>query len=258
MAISLDLLEQANKIRPPRALVYGTHGIGKSTLAAKAPSPVFIRTEDGLDGIDAQAFPVAKSYDDVMEAIKTLATEDHDFQTLAIDSLDWLEPLVWKKTCEDHGWASIEAPGYGRGYVEALTHWREFLDAINYIRNEKNMCVMMIAHTTIKRFDAPDTEGYDRYEIKLHKGASALIQEHADMVLFANYQTMTSKEEKGFNAKRTRAVGTGERLLHCQERPALLAKNRYGMPESIPLDWNEVAKYIPFYNQQQMEITANG
>jgi len=58
--------------------------------------------------------------------------EQHDFATVVIDSVDWLEPLVWAKACRDNGWNSIEDAGYGKGYVAALNLWRQYIDAGRY------------------------------------------------------------------------------------------------------------------------------
>jgi len=104
---------------------------------------------------------------------------------------------------------------------------------------------IQIAHTDIKRFDSPEHEPYDRYVIKLHARASALLQEHSDAVLFANYRISTVKSDVGFNKKVTRALGSGERVLYTAERPAFLAKNRYGLPDVLPLDWQAFAAAMP-------------
>ena len=37
---------------PPRLMIYGSEGVGKSTFASNAPKAVFIQTEDGLSEID--------------------------------------------------------------------------------------------------------------------------------------------------------------------------------------------------------------
>ena len=159
--------------------------------------------------------------------------------------LDWLEPLVWAETCRRNGWASIEAPGFGKGYAEALTVWREYLDRLNTLRDRRGMAVVQIAHTDIKRFDSPEHEPYDRYVIKLQARAAALLQEHCDVVLFANYRMSITKADVGFNKKVARALGSGERVLHTAERPAFLAKNRYGLPDTLPLDWKAFVAAMP-------------
>ena len=111
------------------------------------------------------------------------------------------------------------------------------------------MTVIQIAHTDIKRFDSPEHEPFDRYVIKLHARAAALLQEHSDVVLFANYRISTVKSDVGFNKKVTRALGSGERVLYTAERPAFLAKNRYGLPDSLPLSWAAFAEAMPHFRK---------
>lgn len=233
MAIKLSDIKMSGELKPPRVVLYGVQGIGKSTFAAGAPKPVFVQTEDGIDAIPGVAnFDLTNgTYDDVMDAINALYTDKHEYETLVVDSLDWLEPKVWQKACDTHEWKSIEDAGYGKGYVMAAALWRDYLDGLNALRNDRGMCVVQIAHSQIRRFDSPNNEPYDRYEMKLHRRASDLIQEHADAVLFANYDVSIVK---GGAAKKTaRGVGNGTRYIYTAERPAFAAKNRYGLPEKI-------------------------
>ena len=245
MAITLASLKSKSTPTPPRIIAYGVAGIGKSTFAAAADKPTFLITEDGLGSLSVPHFPLARSFDEVMEALAALYTEPHDFRTVVVDSIDWLEPLIWQKACRDNRWSSIEEPGYGKGYIAALDLWRQYLDGLDALRDHRGMTVIQIGHADIKRFDSPEHEPYDRYVIKLHARASALLQEHADIVLFANYRVSTIKSDVGFNKKVTRALGSGERVLYTAERPAFLAKNRYGLPDMLPLDWQAFAAAMP-------------
>lgn len=239
MAISLSSLNRVGDSKPPRIILYGPHGVGKNTFASCAPKPVLINIEDGQPaGMVIDSFPVAKSFGDVMDAIEALYSEEHDFQTVIVDSLDWFEPMVWAETCARKKWGSIEDAGFGKGYLEASDVWREFFDGINALRNDKGMTVIMTAHAEVKRFDSPETEPYDRYQIKLHKTAAALSQEYADMVLFANFKVSVTKTDAGFNKKVTRGVGRGERVMYTEERPAFLAKNRHMLPPELPFEWD--------------------
>lgn len=245
MAITLAALKKETALAAPRILIHGVAGVGKTTFAAAAPGPVVIPTEDGLGTLKVDHFPLARTYDEVMEALGALYTEPHEFHTLVVDSVDWLEPLVWAHACKDNGWSSIKEPGYGKGYVAALDLWRQYIDGLNALRNDKGIAIVQIAHTEIKRFDSPEHEPYDRYVIKLHARAAALLQEHSDAVLFANYRISTVKSDVGFNKKITRALGSGERVLYTAERPAFLAKNRYGLPDTLPLSWDAFAAAMP-------------
>lgn len=261
MAMSLNQLTRANQPKPPRILIHGVAGVGKTTFAAEANAPVFVQTEDGLGTLAANHFPLARTLEEVMDALASLYTEAHDFKTIVVDSADWLEPLIWNKACRDNGWASIEDAGYGKGYVAALSLWRQYIDGLNALRDDRGMTVVQIAHTDIKRFDSPEHDPYDRYVIKLHNRAAALLQEHSDIVLFANYRISTVKADVGFNKKVNRALGSGERVIHTAERPAFLAKNRYGLPETLSLDWQAFAKAMPESVQPmlfaQQSLTTN-
>lgn len=250
MAISLASLRRSGEARPPRLLVYGVAGVGKTQLAAQAPSPVFLQTEDGLGTQQADTFGMLRSYEEVQQALDVLYQEDHAFQTVVLDSLDWLEPLIWARTCQLNNWKTLEQPGFGKGYLAALDVWRGFLDGMTLLRDARGMGVILIAHAEIKRFDSPETEPYDRYQPKLHARAAALVQEQVDAVLFANYRVSTLKSDAGFGKKVVRGVSGGDRRLHTIERPAFLAKNRFGLEESIALDWPTLAAGIPFYAGQ--------
>ena len=244
MSIDLKTISKTGEPKPPRVIVYGVHGVGKSTFASNARTPVFIRTEDGLAGIKTDAFPVATSFDEVLDALRTLYSDKHDFKTVIVDSLDWLEPLVWKATALAHGKENIEDFGYGKGYVIALDYWRRFYDGLDALRTKRGMTVVLTSHCEIRRFDAPDSEPFDRYQPRLHKTASALAMEWTDVLAFANYKVHTKESDVGFGQKRTRAIGTGERLLHTAERPAYLAKTRYDIPETLPLEWGAFSSSI--------------
>lgn len=229
---------------PRRVMIYGIEGIGKSTFAAMSPNPIFIQTEEGLGDIECDKFPLSLSYSDVMSNLAELYTEKHDYKTVAIDSLDWLERIIWAEVCRKKNTQNIEDIGYSKGYKFALTQWRETIEALSALRGDKGMNVILVAHSKIEKFENPETESYDRYMVKIHKEAAAIVQEWCDEVLFATYQIFTKQTDEGFNRKRAHGI-SGARVLRTTERPSHAAKNRLGMPEEIPLDWNEYAKYLP-------------
>ena len=199
----MSLLQQIQSGRtaaPPRLLVYGTEGIGKSTLASQSPKPIFIQTEDGLGEIDCHKFPLAQSFDEVTTALGELHREKHDFHTVVIDSLDWLERMIWDAVCQDYGVKSIEKVdgGYSKGYVHALQPWRKLLELLSALHRERAMAVILLAHAKVEKFDDPESSPYDRYSPRLHKHAAALITEWCDSVLFATRKIRTQTEETGF------------------------------------------------------------
>ena len=239
MAINLKSIKKNTELLPPRIMLYGPHGLGKTTFGAGAPNPIFILTEDGLGQIEADHFPLATTFSQVQEALASL-TGDHDFQTVVIDSLDWLDNLVWEEINTKYDAKDL---AYGKGAVIAADYWRKVLDTLNVLRS-KGMASILLAHCEIKRFDSPEVEPYERYQPKLQARSSALVQEWCDMVLFTNYKTLVKTTDVGFNNKVTRGTSTGERIMHTNERPAYLAKNRYNLPDQLPLDWTIFADAI--------------
>jgi hypothetical protein len=253
MAISLSSIQKGGASKPPVVVLHGGPGIGKTTFAAAAPAPIFIRTEDGLGSLAPDAFPVATNWGDVMGAMGVLYQEEHEYKTVIIDSLSALEPMLWKQVAQDHNKDSVEDLGYGKGYVLALDYWAQFLQGMAALRDDKGLTPVMIAHSDVIRYDSPEVDPFDRFQIKLHKRAFQLLYERADVIGFANWRTHVVKAEVGFNQKVSRGVGTGERLLHMVEKPAYIAKNRYGLPDTIPLSWQAFADAMAAATQQNLK-----
>jgi len=256
LAISLQNLVRKDKPKPPIMCIYGTGGIGKTTLAAEFPEAIFIQTEDGANGLGVTSFSdgALGSWSDVETALAELATEDHPFRTVVVDSVTRLEGLVWAEACARHGWKSIEDPGYGKGYVEADAIWREFLNACMWLRDNKAMTVILIGHEAVQSFSDPVTDSYDRYMMRLHKRAEALVRESCDLMGFLNQVTTIAQEKKAFGKKddyTAKARGSGQRALNLSPRPAFMAKQRpgYGFPDKIIINPGEgyaaLAPYLP-------------
>lgn len=240
----LDSVTKGKKQKPRRTVLYGVHGIGKSTWASQWPDPVFVATEDGIADIDVHSFPLCLDLDEAYQAVMELGSGGHDFQTVVLDSADWLERLIWKKVCEMGGKETITDFGYGTGYSKSAKAFMKVLGALSACRSV-GMHVVVLAHSEIKRFENPEGDSFDRYFPKLHRDTSALLQEWADEVLFANYRVNVRKTDEGFNRERGIGVGAGERVLYCCEKPSHVAKNRLGLPDEMPFDFSCYAQFLP-------------
>ncbi len=243
--MALANVRKGKLIEPARVLMYGTEGVGKSTFAAGAPNPIFICAESGTHHLDVARFPVPERWEDVLEAVDVLTREQHDYGTLAIDTLDWIEPLVWDYVVRHSPPdkmgkrpASIEevGGGFGKGYTAAVDQWRILVDRMEKLQASKRMHVVLVAHAWIKAFANPEGENYDRYELKLQKLASGKLKEWVDAVLFATFDSGTHKESRNEKAK---GVADGSRIVRTERRAAFDAKNRHGLPFRMPLSWDE-------------------
>jgi len=250
MAISLASLRKVRADQPPRLLIYGPEKMGKTTLASEFPSPVFLQTERGESGdLVLDSFGSLDSFESVIEAITSLATEEHSFLTVVLDSVSALQKLVWDKVCRDSNVKSIELAGggYGKGYIEADNLWLQVLDGLNYLRNERGMAVVLVGHAIISRFDDPETQSYSRYDIDLHKRAEALLKREVDAILLVKKDVTIKTEGKG---ERARADGGDTRWIYTEGKPAFTAGNRYNMPARIIYQRGQgFAALAPFFPQ---------
>lgn len=221
--------------QPLRLILYGPPGIGKSTFAANAPTPIFLGAEDGTAQLDVARFPQPKTWQDVFDAIAVLGKEEHNYKTLVVDTLDWIEPLCHGFVANKLGVTDIDAIDYGRGYNVALDQYRLFISYLERLSTRRKMHIVLLAHSRISSFKNPEGPDFDRYEMKLNKKAGALLQEWATDVLFANYEMCTQTDRQ----KRVRGLDTGMRLIHTTRHAAFDAKNRSSLPESLPLNWED-------------------
>jgi hypothetical protein len=231
-----DLVKTGKTNAPPRICLHGIHGIGKSTWAAGAPTPIFIQTEDGLGNLEVPRFPMPEKLNNVYQALDMLINEPNDYQTVVIDTADWLEKLIWKTVCDDAKVKSIEQIGYGKGYIFAMQHWDSIFAALNILR-DAGRAIVVLAHNEIKTYSPPDGDSYDQFVIKLHKHAATKLVEWADIVLFAGYRVVVNSETK-------KVVNSSERVIHTANKPAWVAKTRYTLPDELGMNFNELITAI--------------
>jgi len=256
MAIDLKSLSRPTSGRPIIATLFSEPGLGKTTLAAMFPAPVFIRAEDGTASLeghpDAMLFPVAKSVQDVFDAIDALASQEHDRKTVVIDSVTQFEKLAISEILDSEtnpkakNMAAAHG-GYGKAFGMLDRRHQELREACDYLATDCGMNVVFIAHATTEELDLPDADKYSRYTIQLHKNRQYDCVHHyannADMVAFIRLKTSLRGTEGG----RKRAISDGEREIICFPVASNVSKNRFNITESIPFDLSgefPFAKYV--------------
>lgn len=228
-----------------KVILYGPEGIGKSSLAAKFPNPVFIDTEGSTDKLQVNRLKKPTSWTELLQMLDWIKQQRH-YSTVIIDTADWAQRLAEQEVCQQYGVQSIADIGYGNGYVYMKDKFGNFLDKMQDMA-DSGINAVLTAHAQITKFEDPGEMGaYDRYELKLAKRSNAdvaaMAKEWADTVLFMNYKVISVKADEA--GKKFKAQG-GQRVMYTSHRPAWDAKNRDNLPEEIPLDYNSIAHIIP-------------
>jgi len=228
-----------------KAVLYGPEGIGKSTFAARFPDPLFIDTEDSTKELDVARFDKPTSWEMLLQEVRYVIDTPNICNTLVIDTADWAERLCVRSVCAKYQKSGIEAFDYGRGYSFAYESFGELLNLLTEVTG-RGIHTVLTAHAATKRCEQPNEFGtYDRWELKLIDSPKCsiakMVKEWGDLVLFFNYKTLVvAVDDKGKNYK---AQG-GRRVMYTSHHPCWDAKNRFGLPEELPLDYAPLAPYF--------------
>lgn len=211
-----------------RILLYGTGGIGKTTLAAMAPSPAFIDLDESLGKLKLKV-PVVQGVGTWAELRAVLQGDGWDgIKTIVIDTVTKAEELAVAHTLltvkhEKGGVVnSVEGYGFGKGLTHVYETFMGLLaDIDRHSRAGRN--TIFISHECVQTVPNPRGDDYKRYEPRLQDPASgkssirSRMKEWADHTLFLAYDIET-KEKKG--------IGSGSRTLWTSELPFCMAKCR--------------------------------
>lgn len=241
--------------RAQRVVIYGTEGIGKSTLAAQFPNPLFIDTEGSTSNMDVKRLDKPTSWTMLMNQIAFVKANLDKFDTLVIDTIDWAESLAIESVCSMHGKRGIEDFGYGNGYTYVREEMGRLLDKLQELV-DIGINVVLTAHSQLRKFEQPDEDGaYDRYELKLGKKTSSqtapVVKEWCDLLLFCNYKTMVMTSE----SKKKKVKG-GQRVMYTTHHPAWDAKNRHGLPDELPMEYAAIAHIFEKKESKTVETLA--
>ena len=227
-------ITKGKQARAQRVVLYGVESVGKSTFAAQFPNPLFLDIEQGTSHLNVDRCDIS-SWKQLTDALTE--SKETDYQTIVIDSADWAERLCVEDLLATSKKISIEDFGFGKGWVMVAERMSRMLTSVDQLI-EVGKNVVLIAHSKIVRFEAPDAlAAYDRYELKLSKQSSPLLKEFADELWFLRFKTKVSTSETG----KGKGIGGKERILLTTHSAAYDAKTRSGLAEELPLEWASVS-----------------
>lgn len=229
-------IETGKKQEPLKVIIYGPEGVGKSSLAAQFPNPVFVDVESGTAQLDVARTPKPTSWSMLRGIVEELTKNTQGFQTLVIDSADWADKLAIDEICAKANKAGIEDFGYGKGWQYLADEWKRMLDLLTKLQVTQGMNVVFVAHSWMRKFEQPDEAGaYDRYELKMEKKSAGILKEWACAILFCNYRTIVVDVDG-----KKKAQG-GKRVIYSTFHPCWDAKNRHGLEDELELNIKSLA-----------------
>ncbi len=222
--------------RPQKLVFYGVEGIGKTSLAAQTPDPLFIDTEGGTAHLDVRRLQKPASWEELIALVKEVANTPDVCRTLVIDTADWAEQMCIDHICAKYKQPGIESFGYGKGYTYLSEEFARLLAACDeVILSGKN--VVITAHAKMRKQELPDEQGaFDRWELKLSKQTAPLLKEWPDALLFLNFKTLVVATDSN-----THKAQGGKRVMFTSHHPCWDAKNRHGLPEELDLSYASIA-----------------
>jgi len=218
-----------------RVFIYSNEGLGKSTLAASAPNPIFINIEDGLSEIDTNAYELCTSFDMVMEQLKYLYKNKTEFESIVIDTIDFCEKLIYKKVCQENNIQSISDIPYGGGFSKANEKMNMLVAAFDAIRIKTNMRIILLGHSQIKTVQNLLGADYDAYMPNIRDKHCDLLKAWCDIVGYLHTKTYTDISKGSFGKETVKQSGGNERIFSCYANVNYAAKNRYGITGDIDI-----------------------
>jgi hypothetical protein len=216
--------------------ITGDAGLGKTSLSATFPNPIFIRAEDGLQAVPSEsrpdAFPLLSNVDMLWEQLTALIKEDHKYKTLVVDSVTQLDTLFTNYIVDTDPKKpkSIAQAlgGYGAGFQALSSLHGRVRKAAGILNETKGMNIVFIAHSETETIELPDADPYTRYNIRMQKKSVSHYTDNVDLVGYLKLETHTMGD-----GERKKAISDGTRILVTYASASNVSKNRYGITNDL-------------------------
>ena len=140
--------------RAQKVVIYGAEGIGKSSLAACFPDPLFIDTEGGTAQMDVRRIDKPQSWEELLAIVQEVAVTPDVCKSLILDTADWAEQLIVSFLCTKYKQNSIESFGYGKGYTYLAEEFTKLLNAFDRVITA-DIHVVVTAHAKMRKQELP-------------------------------------------------------------------------------------------------------
>tara|TARA_R100000734_G_C3319146_1_gene114399 strand:- start:2588 stop:3256 length:669 start_codon:yes stop_codon:yes gene_type:complete len=114
---------------PKTMLLYGAPKVGKTTMLSKLDNCLIIDTEQGANMVEGY-IETANNRKELMDILKE-ATDGHEFDYVAIDTIDKVADWAEKAVCEEESVSAIQDLAFGKGFAMARD---KVLNTIKYLR----------------------------------------------------------------------------------------------------------------------------
>ena len=259
--------------KSPVITIVASPGVGKTTLAGLFPKPVFMQSENAstvFEGWEEESQPLMmprlpRSVKDkvstlatALEQIRWLITNEHDRETLVIDSVSTLNEMFEHELCVKYDVDNVAdaAGGFHKGFIAVAEMHGQIRSACEVLRDRKNMTIVFLSHLGIQKIkSSPETDEYSVYTLAMGDKSTPHYVNHADVVAYIKKdQYVTGKEtnKKGQVTKYGKITDTGDRQLITSSDGRvgyINAKTRYPIPPELKLDQGEnpFLQYVPFF-----------
>ena len=237
MAAILSSVSSGVQMKPLRAVITGHEGVGKTTLCAGAPDPIFVTTEDGLGLIDAPTI-ATDSHAKTNAILDELISEDHSYRSLVFDAIDGEEPHINEAVVQANGTPgqTIGQIGRGTGYLLVDKAWVELFAKFDALRAARSMNILVISHLKADYIEDPVVGTYMKYRPNLTKRAVPLLTKWCDIIGFlAPMQVVRDEGDAGKDKTIKVSQNSQQRFLHIHDDGRFIAKNRFGLVDPIEI-----------------------